>query len=264
MHNSSLSPNIGRKAGFRTGFAIAILGTLLMTVAPGGAAPREVMPSDGNVAFRQADHSPVVVELFTSQGCSSCPAANSVLASLGDRPDVLPLSLGVTYWDYLGWKDTFGDPEFTRRQQDYVVRMGLRSMYTPQAVIDGATETVGSRNQQVERLIRERIATTARRPASVWFSVNSPMPMTRIHAPEGADVWLLGFKPGLQSVAVKAGENRGRTVEQYNPATSVKRVGRVAQGPFYAYLDACKPSCAVIVQRPNSGEIIGVGVTSLR
>lgn len=258
MNTSPLSSRV-----IASGAAFALM-ACLMTFATSGAAPRGVLPGDGNVTFRQAEHSPVVVELFTSQGCSSCPAANAVMATYANRPDVLPLSLAVTYWDYLGWKDTFGDPEFTKRQHDYVIRMGLRSMYTPQAVIDGATETVGSRNQQVDRLIRERIAAAAIHPASISFSVNSPMPMTRIHAPEGTDVWLIGFKPGLLNVAVKAGENRGRTVEHYNPATSLRRVGRVGQGPFYAYLDSCKPSCAVVVQRPNSGEIVGVGVTAFQ
>ncbi len=253
MNRSSLTPRV-----IASGAAFT---ALLMTFASGGAAPRESTGGAGGTVFKQAGFSPVVVELFTSQGCSSCPAANAVMATYANRQDVLPLALGVTYWDYLGWKDTFADPQFTKRQQDYVIRMGLRSMYTPQAVIDGVTETVGSKSQQVERLIRERITATAKRSASVFFSVNSPMPMTKILAPEGADVWLVGFKPGMQNVAVKAGENRGRTVEHYNAATSLRRVGRVSQGPFYAYLDTCKPSCAVVVQRPSSGESLGSGVT---
>ena len=86
---------------------------------------------------------PVLVELFTSQGCSSCPPADQLLASLAARPDVLALAFHVTYWDRLGWPDTFGSPQFTERQQAYAARLG-GGLYTPEAVIGGELALVGS------------------------------------------------------------------------------------------------------------------------
>jgi hypothetical protein len=97
----------------------------------------------------------VVVELFTSQGCSSCPPANANLIKLRDRPDVLSLSFSVTYWDRLGWKDVFGRPEFTDRQAAYEPGLGERGPYTPQMVVNGAKSGVGADFAQVEQLIAE-------------------------------------------------------------------------------------------------------------
>src|SRR5262249_57419236 len=91
----------------------------------------------GYALSAEAGTRPVVVELFTSQGCSSCPPANANLIELSKRSDVLALSFSVTYWDYLGWKDIFGKPEFTERQAVYEPALGERGSFTPQMVIDG-------------------------------------------------------------------------------------------------------------------------------
>src|SRR5204863_1471971 len=101
----------------------------------------------------QAGKRPVVVELFTSQGCSSCPPANANLIELSKRPDVLALSFAVTYWDYLGWKDIFGKPEFTERQAVYEPALGEAGSFTPQMIIDGRASTVGVNLPEVEGLI---------------------------------------------------------------------------------------------------------------
>jgi hypothetical protein len=87
---------------------------------------------------------PVVVELFTSQGCSSCPPADAILAELAERSDLVALSLHVDYWDYIGWKDPFGSPLHTTRQKNYASELGLRYVFTPQIVVDGAASVVGS------------------------------------------------------------------------------------------------------------------------
>src|SRR5512135_1935883 len=100
-----------------------------------------------------AQAQPVVVELFTSQGCSSCPPANASLAAISNRPDVLALSFGVTYWDYLGWKDTFARPEFTQRQIRYERGLGHDGPFTPQIVVNGTTDTVGNRLGDVEHIV---------------------------------------------------------------------------------------------------------------
>src|ERR1700743_1514537 len=111
-----------------------------------------LLPPVASIA-RADDSKPVVLELFTSQGCSSCPPANANLTAVADRPDVLALSFGVTYWDYLGWKDSFAKPQFTARQVDY--ERGLRhdGPFTPQSVGDGAADTVGDRTSDAERRI---------------------------------------------------------------------------------------------------------------
>jgi hypothetical protein len=105
------------------------------------------------VHSRAQSQPPVVVELFTSQGCSSCPPANANLIALSQRPDVLTLSFAVTYWDRLGWKDTFGKPEFTDRQFIYEPALGGFGPYTPQMVVNGRTTAVGIRLPEVEALI---------------------------------------------------------------------------------------------------------------
>ena len=98
---------------------------------------------------------PVVVELYTSQGCSSCPPADRLLASLAAHEDIIALALHVDYWDYLGWADGFADPEFSNRQRRYARVWGERSVYTPQMVVQGANYMVGSRNDEIQRQIMQ-------------------------------------------------------------------------------------------------------------
>src|ERR1700742_3099560 len=97
---------------------------------------------------------PVIVELFTSQGCSSCVASGQVIADLADKPHVLPLTFPVDYWDYLGWRDTFAKPEFSDRQRAYQKALGLRDVYTPQLVVDGAAHTGRKAADKADELIK--------------------------------------------------------------------------------------------------------------
>ena len=97
----------------------------------------------------------VVVELFTAQGCASCGKASTYVGSLADQKGVLVLTYGVDYWDYLGWKDTFAQPEFTDRQHAYAKRLGVSEVYTPQVVVDGRVQTAGVKSQDVDKLVRE-------------------------------------------------------------------------------------------------------------
>src|SRR5262245_56361084 len=107
----------------------------------------------GAVGALAQDKAPVVVELFTSEGCSSCPPADAFLGELAQRPDVVPLAFHVDYWDYIGWKDPYANPAFTQRQHDYKAALGLHMVYTPQMIVDGRTDVVGSERGSVEAAI---------------------------------------------------------------------------------------------------------------
>ncbi|HLJ64950.1 MAG TPA: DUF1223 domain-containing protein, partial [Stellaceae bacterium] len=110
------------------------------------------------------DKPPVVVELFTSQGCNSCPPADAYLGELAARPDVLALSFHVDYWDYIGWTDPYSSKQATQRQRAYSHQMALRYIYTPQMVVNGTSEGVGSERQTIERLITSAAARPPRTP----------------------------------------------------------------------------------------------------
>src|SRR5262249_27361606 len=145
-------------------------------------------------------------ELFTSQGCSSCPPANASLASISNRPDVLALSFGVTYWDYLGWKDTFAKPEFTQRQVSYERSLGHDGPFTPQIVVNGSSDTVGNRLGDVERIV------AASQLTGPQISIDGFIVSISAAASERADVWLIRYEPRTINVSVARGENEGVTL----------------------------------------------------
>ena len=152
-----------------------------------------------------------VYELFTSQGCSSCPPANAQITALSDDEDVLALSYGVTYWDYLGWKDTFAKPEFTARQRAYVKAMGARNAYTPQIVVNGESHSSRLRKQAVRELGKADGLTLSEADGI-------------LRADGEGDALLVTYMPGTHSVAVKRGENGGRTLELSNVVQDVQTV----------------------------------------
>ncbi len=156
---------------------------------------------------------PVVVELYQSQGCSSCPPADAVLNALAARPDVIALNFAVTYWDQLGWKDSFAKPTFTARQWDYARTGGRSNVSTPQMIVGGRTAIVGSRPGEVDAVIaRARGAQTG--PAILVNARNIGIPAGKAAAP--ATLWLVRYDPRTIQVAIRAGENNGRTVPHRN------------------------------------------------
>ncbi|MDB6177542.1 DUF1223 domain-containing protein [Paracoccus sp. Z330] len=160
---------------------------------------------------------PVVVELFTSQGCSSCPPADAMIARMSDQPGILPLSFHVDYWDYLGWTDSFAQPEFTQRQEGYARASGERALYTPQLIIDGRDTAVAPGPAQVMNLIEShRIAPamlSVQRESTADGETIELMPLSELGGP--VDVLLVRFAPERQ-VQVTSGENRGRTITYVN------------------------------------------------
>ena len=169
-----------------------------------------------------ADRRPVVVELFTSQGCSSCPPANANLIELSHRSDVLALSFAVTYWDQLGWKDTFGKPEFTERQYAYETTLGERGPFTPQIVVNGHNSMVGGSLDEIEALIAARRIGAG---PSIHLGKDRATIGPGAAPAAGADVWLVRYEPGVINVAVRRGENSGRSLPHGHVVRTLSRIG---------------------------------------
>jgi hypothetical protein len=206
-------------------------------------------------ATAQDANGPVVVELFTSQGCSSCPPANANLAAVAERPDVLALSFGVTYWDYLGWKDTFAQPIFTDRQRNYESPLGHDGPFTPQIVVDGSADTVGNERSDVERLI----AASHRAPQPRLHLAANTLTIDAGTAPaHAADVWLVRYDPRIENVPVQRGENEGRTLPHKNVVRSLTRIGAWNGSAQNIAVPQAEPglATAVLLQAPNGGAIL--------
>jgi hypothetical protein len=170
--------------------------------------------------------SPVVVELYTAQGCASCDKSNAFAATLADRAGVTALTFNVDYWDYLGWKDTFARPEFADRQRSYDKRFGLRDVYTPQFVIDGQTQASGDKQAEVDTLIH-----TARRSPlagpQITPRADGTIAVAADRRPRHADdVWLVRYDPHLLTVAIKEGDNKGQAVALRNVVRQLVRLGQ--------------------------------------
>ncbi|CDX13909.1 conserved exported hypothetical protein [Mesorhizobium sp. ORS 3324] len=201
-----------------------------------------------------------VVELFTSQGCSSCPPANANLIKVKDQPGVLALSFNVTYWDYLGWKDTFGRQEFTQRQVDYEPALGHDGPFTPQVVVNGAHDAVGARPGEIQQLIAQSLTDKGgpRQGPDVALS-GGKVSIGAGKAPGGAaDVWLVRYRRGVVEVPVARGENTGRTLPHANVVYSLEKLGRwngqATTLPLPKGGDGF--STAVLVQSPGGGPIL--------
>ncbi len=171
------------------------------------------------------DRSPVVVELFTSQGCSSCPPADALLAKLAPRDDVIALALHVDYWDYIGWKDIFGDPDNTRRQKAYARVAGSHMIYTPQMVVDGVQQLAGHQPMELVELIQRHQAAAApvlmqmtRQGDRIIVTARAETPM-----PGEAVLQLVRYIP-RQTVTITRGENAGRTITYSNIVTAWNQV----------------------------------------
>ena len=200
---------------------------------------------------------PTVVELFQSQGCSSCPPANANVAALADRPDILALSFSVTYWDQLGWKDTFARPEYTARQWDYAHALRHADVFTPQVVVNGRADTVGNDRGQLWGVIRAAARAGVGPDVTVAGGAvqigGGPAP-TR-----PADVWLVRYDPRSVEVPIRRGENGGKTLPHKNIVHALIRLGSWRGQPVrFALPLAPDPAwrVAILVQADGAGPIL--------
>jgi hypothetical protein len=202
-----------------------------------------------------ADRTPIVVELFTSQGCSSCPPANANLIKLSRRDDVLTLSFSVTYWDYLGWKDSFGKPAFTDRQAAYEPALQQSGSYTPQMVVNGATTTVGNDYAEINQLVSQ--ASPLKSPG-LSLAKNSVTVGSGPAPKSAADVWLVRYDPDLVEVPVARGENSGTTLPHIHVVHELARLGTWSGQPAsYMFAPASgRFKTAILVQDARGGPIL--------
>ena len=225
----------------------------------------------------RADDPKVVLELFTSQGCSSCPSADAYLGELAaTRDDVVALSFHVDYWNYIGWEDRFATEETTTRQRDYGRALGIAYIYTPQLVIDGKRHVVGSNKGAVKKAIAVSKKTKARR-VPVALSANGSGSLTvRIGGSNGyrgtATIWLISVDR-KHTTSVDAGENQGRTLVNHNVVRDFRSIGRwtgkamtLQLGPdeLASAASGMGDGCAVLVQgNRGKGRILGADIVWL-
>lgn len=204
---------------------------------------------------------PVVVELFTAQGCSSCGKANQVAAELSGRDDVLALTYSVDYWDYLGWKDTFAKPVFADRQRAYAKKFALRDVPTPQMVVAGRLQASGAKAEAVEDLVKAA-ARAPSNPPDMLFMGETRVAVGSGPAPRGGgEVWLVRYDPREQDIAVRRGDNRGQTLVHRNVVRELVRLGTWAGRPKLYRLPPATDSgleTVVLVQGAKGGRILGV------
>ena len=200
---------------------------------------------------------PVVVELFESQGCSSCPPANANLASVAGRPDVIALNFAVTYWDGPGWMDTFGSRRFTERQWDYAHAFRRAQVFTPQVVVNGRRDGVGIDPKNFARLVGHGSAAPPSPSLSLQrerLSIGAgPKPA------QAADVWLARYDPRTVQVAIRGGENGGKTLAHRNVVRELVRLGAWGGAAETLRLPPARERGlinAVLVQLPKGGPIL--------
>ena len=168
----------------------------------------------------------VVVELFTSQGCSSCPPADEFVAMLSSDPRVLPLALHVDYWDYIGWADKFADPKFSDRQRDYARAIGSRTIYTPQLIIGGQHRIEGFSPGETAERLRQHLSTASAVKLTATRDGDSVVIRAWADPPldETVRVQLVRYKPE-ETVMIERGENAGKTITYHNIVTSWESIG---------------------------------------
>jgi hypothetical protein len=213
-----------------------------------------------------------VYELYTSQGCSSCPAADAMLAHLAKRDDVIALTLPVDIWDYLGWRDTLARPEFTDRQRAYAKTLGDGMVYTPQAVVSGLIHVNASSQDKIEGVIAKtaRLFAASRVPISLSAEngrlvIDVSAAAVKAGQVKEATVWLAAIA-GSVEVPIMRGENQGRTVVYSNVVRRLMPIGTwdgtemIIKVDRHSFMGSGTDRCAVMLQQGAGGPIVGAAL----
>jgi hypothetical protein len=238
----------------KIGWTISGAVALMLAAGPGASEPKTVL------------------ELFTSQGCSSCPPADKLLGEYAKRDDVLALTFNVDYWDYLGWKDTLGSPEHSERQRSYATARGDRQVYTPQVVVNGVEHVVGSNRSAVEAAIKR----DGPLPVSITLVEKDDAITVRVEKSgtriDHAALWLAIYR-GEVTVPIERGENTGKTITYSNVVRKLRPIAMwdgddmSVDLPKSEITKARTKRCAVILQAETDsgqpGRILGVATIDL-
>jgi hypothetical protein len=243
----------------RRAFLGAISATGLLPALPAAAMMHSGAPRKDRL---------VVVELFTSQGCSACPPADAFMLELAKRPDILALTYNVDYWDYLGWRDTLGSPDFTRRQQRYAKARGDSLVYTPQMIINGRHHVIGNKRDEVLKLIeQEKKEGDCRHVDLTLTDANDMLQVKAGPAPDKlkgreATLWVATAMKEVK-VEIEKGENRGKELMYCNvvrkivPAAMWKGKETSVSLPRSELFVNGAQTCAALLQLDEHGPIIG-------
>lgn len=243
-------------------FFTTLMGTLIIPQTAAYAAQKDRAASPQSLT---------VIELYTSQGCSSCPPADAYLGELAKRDDLLPLSFHVDYWDYIGWKDTNALPHNGTRQRSYARQFGLRYVYTPQMVIQGSGQVTGSDKSSIEEQIAKAQQTARPLPMSLTRQAGDTIVLSIPAAPvkQDARILLVGFDKEQQTI-IKRGENRGKTISYHNIVRHLDEIGQWSGDEFRLPLTLPDmtstdfDACAVLLQDKGNGHILGAVRLDLR
>jgi hypothetical protein len=169
-----------------------------------------------------------VVELFTSQGCSSCPPADKVIGELAKDPDVIALSMPIDYWDYLGWKDTLADARFSARQKAYSRVRGDRDVYTPQAIVNGSAQVIGSDIASIAQAIddtkKNGVMSVPVSMTLIGKQINVSVAESKIPGITHGEVWICSISKAVP-ISIGRGENRGQEITYHNVVRNILKVG---------------------------------------
>lgn len=237
--------------------ALLALAALMLAVFPGETRAQEA----------SARRAPVVVELYTSQGCSTCPRANRLLGQFASEPGVIALTFPVGYWDYLGWADTFAQPEFADRQRAFSRTLRTRAPFTPQLILDGMRQVSAADWDEARGALEEVQAASAVDSAPRVTIQRLPNRQARVtvsavaHPSTSADIWLMAYDPGPVTVLITGGENANRRVTHYNLVRWARRISGWNGAATWFDRQRCTPECVVIVQAPRGGRILAAATT---
>ncbi len=226
---------------------LALLAAVLLAAIPAAAQP---------------PHRPVVVELFTSQGCSSCPPADAFLTELArGRADVLPLGFHVTYWNGLGWRDPFSLDAATARQRNYAALFSADGVYTPQMVVDGRRDVVGSDRAAALSAIRAAAGKASAGPALRLARQASTVTLDAGAGQGRATLWLIGYDREHHT-AIGRGENTGRTLLEANIVRDIVDAGAWTGAPLHVSLPSPRGERVAAILQAEDGSIIGAATVA--